>query len=534
MAAPLQGMSRLPLLRQAGLLVGLAASVALGVAVVIWSQTPGYQVLYSNLAVKDMTRIADALAQADIPYKVEHESGAVLVPDRDIYDARLKLAAHGLPQGGKEGFELMDDSSSFGTSQFMEAARYHRAVEGELARTITSLRNVESARVHLALPKQSAFSRNRRKPSASVLVNLYPGRKLNKGQVEAVVHLVASSIPDMDTENVTVVDQKGRLLTAKSDPEDVSNLDQFDRVRTLEQSYIKRIEDLLAPIVGANKMRAQVAVDMDFTLIEQTQENYEPDPTAVRSEQISEEMRVGAGAPQGIPGALSNQPPGAATVPETTEAPAQAPEGAAKAEQKPENTSRRSIRNYELDRTISHTRQAPGRIKRISVAVVVDHRTTVDASGEETSQPRTAEEMARITALVREAVGFNEQRGDTVQVVNTPFFVTPEAEVEPVPEPPIWEQPWVWDVGKQVLGALGVLLLVFGVLRPVMRSLAAKAPPPPPPAPTGPAGVVMAEGGNAALAPPQNNQVYLDSARSMVQEDPKRVAQVVKTWVGEQ
>jgi flagellar M-ring protein FliF len=543
LAAPVRGLAQLPWLRQLAVLVGLAASVALGAAAVLWMQTPGYRLLYTGLAEKDQARIVDELQKVGIPYQLDTASGTIYVPEARVHDARLKLAAQGLPRSST-GFEMFGEGgSAFGTSQLIENARYQHALEGELARSIETIQSVERARVHLALPRQSGFLRDRQQPSASVVVNLYPGRHLDPGQVMAIVNLVASSIPNLSAERVTVVDQSGRLLNAPEKSHDLAiSATQFEYTRRLEEAYVKRIEDILAPIIGPNGVRSQVALDLDFTVTEQTQERYDPQGTVVRSEQVAEERSSGPGAGAiGVPGALSNQPPGAGSAPETTPkaaAPAARPGAAATgaaqaaAAAEAENLSRRATRNYELDRTISHTRIAPGRIRRLTVAVVVDDKPVVNEDGEIERKPLSEAELARITALVKEAVGFNAERGDSVQVTNIAFTRPPEP--EPPPEPS-WFQRMAWlSVGKQLLGGLAVLALIFGVLRPLMKALAARAAPAPAevavpglPAPPGSAAVALPAGAARGL----DYEQQVAAARQLAAQDPKRVARVVKNWV---
>ncbi len=536
------GFSSLPPLRQIGLMIGLAASVAIGVAVVLWSQTPNFSLLYANLAERDTSQIMQALDKAGIPYKLDAASGALLVPAGEVHKARLQLASSGLPRGNGSGFELLEKESGFGTSQFIENARYQRALEHELGTTIAGLRNVESARVHLALPKRSVFIGRKEQPSASVVVNLYPGRTLDDGQVAAVVHLVAGSVPRLDPRNVTVVDQAGNLLTSHGNDQVGMTSSQFAYTRKLEQSYVRRIEDLLSPMVGAGGVRAQVTADLDFTVSERTEESYNPDRPALRSEQTSEETLNGVAAAFGVPGTLSNQPPGGGVAPEQA---GQLPADATGAEQPAGNRSKRSVRNFELDRTITHTRAATGAVRRLSVAVVLDNKQIVNDKGETVREPWSAEELATFTKLVREAVGFQAERGDTVEVINVPF--QPPAEVEPLPEPPIWEQPWVWTLLKQLAGAVGVLVLIFGVLKPVLRNLSAvprqqmvAAGAGGQQLPEGESGLAedqVSLGGPAAsgnLPPPgANYEEQINTARTLAQQDPKRVAQVMKNWVSD-
>ena len=542
---PLAGMAALPVVRQVGLLLGLAASVALGFYVVLWSKDPAYRMLYSHLSDRDAATVTQTLQQANIKYRVDPETGALLVEGDKIHQARMALAASGFAADGELGFELLDKEQGFGTSQFMQTARYQRALEGELARTVTSLAVVRSARVHLALPRQSTFIRDKREASASVFVELLPGRSLESGQVQAIVNLVANSVPNLKREQVTVVDQQGRLLTrGETDPTLGLTASQFEYTRKLEKEYVRRIENILGPVVGLENLRAQVAVDVDFTITEQTQELYNPDQPAVRSEQRFEETTAGEEPAQGVPGALSNTPPAAGRAPEKAAAAAAAGDTGGT----PLRRRSRSTRNYELDRTISHTRRIPGAVRRLSVAVVVNHKPAPAAARSKDKKgkggavqrvPLTDEEIKRLTALVKDAVGFNALRGDTVNVINVPF--APPPEVEPLPEPPLWKQPWMLTLAKQVAAGLAVLLVIFGVLRPVMRNLARQAEQQRAVVPAaGEEGEVLADdqvtlSGEEAPRLPRQRQGYqanLEMAKNAVQQDPKLVAQVIKNWVG--
>lgn len=551
MSASMRGFGSLPILRQLGLMVGLAASVALGVSVVLWSQTPNYRVLYSGLASQDAAQIADALQKDGIEYKVDEATGAVMVGADQVHAARLKLASQGLPKGTAQGFEMLNEQPTFGSSQFMESARYQHALEGELGRTIATLGNVQNARVHLALPKQSVFVRNREQPSASILVSLFPGRELSEGQVSSVVHLVASSVPNMSAERVTVIDQKGRLLTIPESSRGMQlTTNQFEYRRRLEDYYIKRIEDIISPMAGAGGVRAQVVAELDFSITEETKETFNPEQNALRSEQtVDEQSGLSGNVPSGVPGALTNQPPAGGTVtppssaaiknPAALNAPAAANNGSAAL-----NSTKRATRNYEVDRTISHTQMPTGSLRRLSVAVVIDDKQTVGQKGEAVRTPLKPEEITRLTALVKETVGFNEARGDSLNVINASFTVPAET---PVPDQPLIERPWVKDLAKQGLGAIAVLLLIFVVLKPVLRSLAEKGKPvPATPLQQIPGNPELTNmGSNQVGSPSQgtafqaggqsNNSVNYESqlanARALVGQDPKRVAQVVKGWV---
>ncbi|MEJ2618891.1 MAG: flagellar basal-body MS-ring/collar protein FliF [Candidatus Thiodiazotropha sp.] len=533
-----------PIVRQIAVMVGIAASVALGVAVVLWTQKPSFVPLFGNLPNKDAIEISQALQQAGIDYEIDQANGIVMVPSSSLQEARMKLAGQGLPRSGSTGFELMQEDTGFSTSKLVETARYQRAIEGELARSIMTMANVDSARVHLATPKQSVFIRKRKVPSASVVIKLYPGRTLEQGQVEAITHLVSSSVPELDVSNVTVVDQKGRLLSSKKDSRDMQLTSrQFEYTRELEEHYKQRIEDILEPMLGRENLRAEVTADVDFTYVEQTQEYYNPDVNALRSEQINEQQSVLSDV-QGVPGALTNQPPAAATAPQVG--------GGAEGEAggTPVNTSKRATRNFELDKTISHTRLPSSRLRKLSVAVVVNDRYQPGEDGVAVAVERTAEEITRISNLVKEAVGFDIQRGDRVQVISEAFYI-PQP-MEPLPEPSLLEQSWFWDLIRQVGGALLFLLLVFGVLKPTMTRLTKQVATTQMNESMEAAGAVAGEGGMAGvpgagggemgmlgeddslqLPGPRSYEKTLDAARNMIQDDPKRVAQVVKKWIAE-
>jgi len=524
------GLGGLPIFRQLGLLIGLAASVAIGLAIVMWSQTPGYRLLYSDVSSQDSAQVAAALQSGGFEYKIDDATGRIWIAGGSMHEARMMLASQGLPEGGNVGFELMDNKDTFGSSQFIESIRYQRALEGELARTISSLKSIQTARVHLAIPKQSVFIRNRKKPSASVTVGLYPGRYLEPGQVRSIVGLISSSVPELEASMITVVDQIGKMLTSEHDEEMAFSAKQLEYKKKVERSYTERIEDILSPIVGDGRVRAKVNAEIDFTVTEKTQESFNPDQSAVRSEQTSSESRGGGSGPVGVPGALSNQPPEAGTV-------GGGETGAVATVASMANKMLQSTRNYELDKTISHVRLAAGAVRRLSVAVVIDNKAAVAEGGETVAY--TDVEIQRFNQLVRDSVGFNVRRGDSVNVINAAF--SPIIQPEPLPEVPLWEQSWVWDIGKQVLGGLAVLLLVFGVLRPVMRELASK-------------GIefksqnqnlLQSQGGmdgddtqvtlsaeaSAQQIQQQGHESNIASASAMVDQDPRTVAQVMKTWV---
>lgn len=523
-----QGFNSLPGLRQLGLMIGLAVSVALGVTVAMWSQTPNYSMLYGNLSAKDLSQVTQSLDSTGINYKLDPGSNGILVPADQLQQARIKLAGTGLSIGSEVGYELLDKNVGLGSNSFLLKARYQRALEGELAQSISKLNMVENARVHLAIPKRSAFARKSNKPAASVVLNLYPGRVIDDVQTAGIVNIVASSVPGMDAEQVTVVDDRGRLLSSKGGQSNMKlSSTQFEYTRKLEENYVRRILDIISPIVGDGGVRAQVVADVNFTAQEETKESFLPEQKAIRSEQLFEQSANQPGV-MGIPGALTNQPPAGGSTDKRKKNTDQTVIASG-------NNSSRAVRNYEIDRTISHTRQAPTKLHRLSVAVIVDYHTTVSKKGKVKRRPLSEEEMQFVTALVREAVGLNEKRGDTINVVNTQFKL-PE-EVEPLAEQPIWEQAWVLNLAKQLLGGLVVLLIAFGVLRPMLSNLAKQGKGTAATMAALPAGeqVQHLPAGEDRLTltnqSPTGSQQLMDIASTMVKEDPKRAASVLNTWV---
>ena len=525
-------------------MVALAAMVAILVGSWIWAQTPDYRVLYGSLSDRDGGAVVESLQKMNIPYKMAEGGGAILVPSGMVYEARLKLASQGLPKGGAVGFDLMDNMK-IGVTQFQENVAYKRALEGEITRTIEAVSAVQGARVHLAIPKETVFVREQQKPSASVLINLYPGRSLDKAQVAGIVHLVASSVPEMPPTNVTIIDQNGNLLTSASKPSAIGlDSGQLEFLNEVEQSYIRRIEDILGTITGPRNVRAQVMADLDFSSTEQTAETYRPNPTAedsaVRSSQTSETIGEGGAGAAGVPGALSNQPPGGAT------APLNAPGGRAPgaAGTSPATATggavhKESTTNFELDKTISHVRKPTGSIKRLSVAVVVNNKGEKDKKGKVTYRALTKDEMTQIYNLAREAMGFNQTRGDTLNVVNAPFSVSDE---EPAEAAPIWKDPSMVAMAKDIVKFLviaGILwYLVTGVVRPALSELAeaGRAHQVALAAARGAGrGGAEGEGGDVVTLGGVKRQHSYEEDMQMVKEtakqDPKIIANVVKDWV---
>lgn len=534
------GFTGLNFMRQLGLMVGLAASVAIGFAVVLWSQGEDYKPLYASLDRMDPSAVLTILDSNQIKYKVDEKTGALMVASNQIHDARLKLAGEGIAADGSFGFELLDKERPLGTSQFMENARFRRSLEGELARTITSIRQVRAARVHLAIPKASAFVRDARKPTASVFIDLYSGLEINSGQVRAIANLVSSSIPELALQDVTVVDQRGNLLSNFETDERMKMANrQMEYTHEIEARLVARINSILERVLGADKFRAEVSADVDFTEIEQADEQFNPDLPAIRSEQTTEEGRTAGGA-GGIPGALTNQPPLDGAAPQEAQQGGGGGGG--------QGSSRlQATRNYELDRTVSYTRYQTGRIRRLSVAVVVDNVMQKDTTtGAMNSVAVPQEELDSLAVLVRDAVGFDSARGDSINIINAQFIDVPEEAVEMVVERPVWQQPEMINLAKKVLGGLFVLFIIFGVLRPVMRNLTdtskemreleAQEALNDLSADLGgdlADETVTLSGGDSMLltGPGQNYEQQVNAVKGLIAEDPGRVAQVVKRWV---
>ncbi|CAN7243913.1 MULTISPECIES: flagellar basal-body MS-ring/collar protein FliF [unclassified Variovorax] len=533
------------------LIVGAAAVVAAAAAFMLWSRAPDYKVLYTNVSDRDGGAIIASLTQMNVPYKFAEGGGAILIAGDKVPEVRLKLAAQGLPKGGGVGFELMDNQK-FGTSQFAEQVNYQRGLEGELARSIESIATVESARVHLALPKPSLFVRDQKKPSASVVLSLHRGRSIDEGQVSAIVHMISSSVPELDAKSVTVVDQRGNLLSAANAGARGLDVSQLKYAQEIEQGYIRRIEAILQPIVGASNVRAQVAADIDFSVVERTDEKYSPnqDPrnAAVRSQQSSESSQHGATPPGGVPGALSNQPPTTPNAPITAPRPgiAATPPAAASttttatstAPGAPSSLRKDTTTNYELDRSIRHVQQGAGAVKRLSVAVVVNNREGAD--GKAGARALAPAEIEQIRNLVKEAMGYSHERGDSLNVVNSAF--AREGHDEAARDVPNWRDPenieLAKTVGQYLLLAALALFAWFAVLRPLLRKHLA---PPAAPASAEPAQKAMAAGGDpddagsaqesARQREAERQKADLDYAHQTADSDPRLVATLIKHWM---
>ena len=518
-------------LRQLLILVGIAASVAVGVAAVMWSQGSDFRTLYANVEPQRAAGVVDALNAAGIPYKIQDSTGSIMVPSKQLHDARIKLAGQGVMRDGS-GMAMLEQEQGFGVSEFMQSKKFHYALEQELARTIESMHQVRKARVHLAIPKQSVFVRDRKAASASIMLDVFPGSIIDKQNVGAIVNLVASSISGLAPEQVTVVDQQGQQLSYQGDKDDLGlSSRQFTYRQRIEESYQQNIEELLGPLADAGQVRVKVAADIDFSSVEESRESWSPDSKVVRSEQINEQVggNVNANA-SGVPGALSNQPPA---------------DGANTEQDKAEAGNRSIVRNYEIERILNHSSTPTGMVRRLSVAVVVANRQSTDEEGKAITVEVSPAELEKLNLLVRDAIGFDAGRGDRVTVVSADFRPVESTEMD-MSEPGFWELPWFANLVKQSLVGIGVLFIIFAILRPGMRSLmqaqvnGAQAAPRalPEGSEDGVSGEVLHPAIAALGAPPMAGRMGFEDkmteVRSVVDENPQRVAQVMKKWVAEE
>ena len=536
LADHLAGLTRAPLQQKIGYLITLAALIAVLAGMWMWSKTPEYRVLFANLSDRDGGAVVAALAQMNVPFRFSEVGGAIMVPAHQLHEVRMKLAAQELPRGGAaggDGFRTLDNQK-FGTSNFVEQINYQRALEAELARSIQTLANVQAARVHLALSRPSVFVRDAQKPSASVVLQLTNGRSLDPSQVNAIVNLVSNSVSDLPARNVSVVDQSGALLSTTGPQANGLDPTQLKYKRDLEHDLMKRVETLVTPIVGENNVRAQVTAEMDFSKVERVDEKYEPngqpETAAVRSSNTSESTQAGAGGSGGgVPGAASNQPPQPAAAPINAPPGAQPPQATASAAPPvptPVNQQKSATTNYEVNKNLTYSVQQVGTLRRLSLAVVVNNRSVTAQDGTVTSKALSDEEKQQITQLIKSAVGFDEKRGDALNLLNAAFT---QPSTPPLEEQPVWKDPDLlssgMEIGRNVLIAGIALYLVLGVLRPMLRTFAEPLP-----------------GQQALLSPPQDEtaptqrpastyDANLQVAKQIARQDPKLVANVVRGWV---
>ena len=531
LSAGLSGMEKAQKIKLA---LGAFGLLAIAIALFFMGQQPDWKVLYANLNDKDGGAIIAQLTTMNVPYKYTEGGGAIMVPSDKVHDTRLRLASQGLPKGSVNGFELME-ANRFGMTQFQERLTFQRGLEGELTRSIQSLSSVQAARIHLALPNQNGFFREQQKPSASVLLTLHPGRTLDKAQVAGIVHLVASSVPEMNPKAVSIVDDAGNLLSATPEGQaQGADTQKLQYVQQMEQLYTRRILDMIEPLVGVGNVKAQVSADVDFSLVESTSEQHKPnqgaEPGTVRSQQLIEDGSPAVAQPAGVPGATTNQPPATGTAPINGAA---APLGVAGNGDKSGTTRKESVINYEIDKTVKVVREASGTVRRLTAAVVVNHRSITDKTGKAITSAIPPEQLEQMTALVRETIGFNKERGDSVNVVNAVFNIA-----KPVEEVPLawWKNPDNMELARSMawpVGMLGMALLVLmGLVRPGLKMMRAPALPKPESNAKPPQlnAVLNEAPERPGLPMPAENQRLADAKR-LALENPMAVANIVKSWV---
>jgi flagellar M-ring protein FliF len=524
--------------------LGVVLLVGAVIAAVVLGRQQEYRVLFSNLSDKDGGAIVAQLSQMNIPYRHADGGGAILVPNDRVHDVRLRLASQGLPKGSVSGFELME-ANRFGMTQFQERLNFQRGLEGELTRSIQALSSVQSARVHLALPNQNGFFREQQKPSASILVSLYPGRLLDRAQLSGIVHLVASSVPELSPSAVSVLDDTGKLLSQSPESGAGNGVDaqQLQYVQQIEQQYTRRIMDILEPVVGRNNIKAQVTAELDFSQTESTSEQYRPnqtpDATVIRSQQVlesKENSSSSSATPVGV-GAVANQPPAPAAAPINGANPALQAAGQQQGTDTG-STKRESTTNYEVDKTVRVTRGNNWAVKRVNAAVVVNYMSLPDEKGKVVNKPLTPEQLEQMTALVRESIGFNKDRGDSVNLMNAPF----QHEAPVTDDTPLWRQPETVDLARSLAWPVGMsifaALVLLGLVRPALKALGK-------PKALSMAGsqldaVVSDTPQRPALPPPPSiaepaqatpEQMRLEEARTLARQNPMAVANIVKNWV---
>ena len=527
----ISSLSQLHIVRQIGFMLLIAAGIALGSATVLWSTSSEYTPLFMDLSPQDSASVVTVLEQNNLDYKINANNGMLTVPEDEVQRIRLLLANNGLPRSSNRGYDILQEEQSLGTSSFIEQARYTRALEQELVQTINLIQGVRDSRVHLSIPKQTSFIRSTSLPSASVMIDVVSMQAVSNSQLQGILHLVASSVAGLQPENVSIVDQRGNLLSQKNESEFSNSTENIRLTRQIEEDYVNRIINILTPIVGEGNVKAQVSADLDFTIIETTEESFNPNNTVIRSEQTQEEtVSTGTAGASVEPGTLSPTPPLDPAVQDNTQ------------QQADNNNQTRTnaTRNYEIDRSISLIRTMPGAVDRLSVAVLVDMNANLPA---EQAGAIDQAQLDRLTQLVRDAVGFNAARGDSVNVINEAFIAP--AEIEPVESPPIWQQPWVFSVAKQLVAGAVVVLLIFGVLRPAMKSVVSNQGG----LPTRDNARLGADANaaenpefnsdgtaNPALASPSSSEglMYQDKlslAQDLVKNEPAKAARMLQSWM---
>ncbi|MEY4210061.1 MAG: flagellar basal body M-ring protein FliF [Pseudomonadota bacterium] len=516
------------------LILGSAISLILAiiVSIFLWSNRPEYRVLFSNYSDRDGGSIIAALQQLNIPYEFSEAGNAILVPAERVHDARLKLATQGLPKGGNSGFELMENQK-LGASQFLEQVNFQRALEGELSRSIDSIDAVLASRIHLAIPKPTVFVRDKQKPTASVLLNLRPGRVLDRQQVSGIIHLVSSSVPELGPENVTIIDQNGNLLSDLESNSKTNQLDptQLKYVQDLQGDIVRKIESILTPILGVENLRAEATAEIDFSTSEQAAEIYKPnnkpEDAAKRSEHIKSSSSSDVNKNGAVAGAASNQI-GRLNEPQVLEQ-LGIPNNPNAVDESQNNQEQETINHYEVDKTVKYIQNPRGNIKRLTVAVVINNKTDIDVNNKNFTRPLTEEEKNQIANLVKEAMGFKAERGDSVSIVNIPFKPMEKQELT---IQPFWHELITVENFKNLVQYLislfAIYYLTFYVLKPLLKRLSTATQ------------NIQAQASESEVPKPDISsetprpETDLEIARRKAQENPRIIATVIKNWLNEE
>lgn len=527
-----------PVIKQLVFLLGIAGGVTLGIILYMSIQEPLYRPLDYQVTPQNMASIVDTLDKAGIRYKMNEQDGIIQIPAKDIQLARLKLSSAGIAKDDGFNFSFLNEQGGIGTSQFLENARYLRALENDLSKTVAAIEGVASARVHIAIPHNNIFADENGKPTASVVVNMAPGISTDKEKVRAIVQIIASSVPGLDPKNVAITDQYGHYLSGILSQDSLYNADQLAFQNNIQSYYEKRIESMITTLLGDNKVNVRVYADIDYSQQEEAKEQYDPNQQVLRSEQSVSEQSGSSGA-SGPPGSLSNTPPQS----DAEKNPGNGGNnnnnangngngngsGTSASSAGTSQGKNESIKNYELGKSVSYKRSNNPKVKNLSVAVVVDNEMVLDPKTKKyVTKPMDKEKIAKITELVRATIGFDEKRGDKVTVVNSSFS-TSKKEEGLISQSHLWEQPWFWDLAKKLLG----MLFGFSFLYLLYRRLSSYIRSTPQPAPVKLIGYDDDENDKALTPEIQGvKQEKINRLKELANREPQRVASVIKNWVG--
>jgi flagellar M-ring protein FliF len=508
-----KGLLQMPMVRQLLFMLGISASVAVGIVLYMSIQEPIYRPLDYQITSQNMSAIIDTLDKAGIQYKMNEKDGIIYVAAKDIQQARLKLSAAGVAKDDSFNFSYLNDQNNIGSSQFMENARYLRALEGDLSKTISAIQGISAARVHIAIPQDNIFADENRRPTASIVINIAPGLSSDKDKIRSIVQIVASSVPGLDPKNVAITDQYGHYLTGALNEDSIYDAEQLNYQNNVQSYYEKRIESMITPLIGENKVSVRVYANLDFSEHEEASEAYDPDKKVVRSEQTLTEQNS-AQAASGPPGSLSNSPPAS-----NSEKKAGGGQGATQ-------ERNQSVKNYEVGKSVSYRKSKSANIESLSVAVVIDNEAQVDPkTNKMISKPLPQDKINKITELVKATIGFDEKRGDKVVVVNSAYIPPKEMTTTSIP---LWNQPWFWDMVKKMVGMTLGFVFLFFLYRKLSRQAKAAAT-------ASSEGLLSLDDGSNFNITPEMQQIKQDQInrlKELASRDPTRVALIIKNWIG--